>query len=476
MSSSKETIALDSTEDLTDVRKSKKVVVIGAGTSGLAATYTLQNQVPSIDVKALESASNAGGRMAGDEVDGFYIDTGATLFIESYETVKSLADQLGVVLKRVSKTKAGQIYRNGTFYPIYAGGTLRQRLRTAQTLLSFRLLSLKALFQMFRFMKLLKARSNSLNIENYSGVLDLDTDENFEEFMDRNSMSEYLRQAAENDICCYTCGYPKDIGVGYALCMLWNFSLNPSEHITVPEKGVGSFSTALVQACEKNIVLSTPVKRVSVKDGSVNGVILENEEFIETDAVICTVSATTTLRILPDLELDDKSILSRINYSSCCNIIIGLDKALLPEDMYATIFPRDAGSLLTVISDLKFVAPKAVPEGKYMLHALAIDEQARKLFELEDSDIAKQVIEEICKYFPAMPKKPEFVKIYRWPEAVCLAHGGMLKEMNQIRQHGLKGIKGLFLAGDYMNLPLSNGAMCSGINSAHDCASYLSTR
>lgn len=476
MTSSKEKIALGSTEELTDLQNNKKVVVIGAGTSGLAATYTLLNQEASIDVKALESAGHAGGRMAGDEVDGFYIDTGATLFIESYKTAKRLADQLGIVLKKISKTKSGLIYRNGKFYPAYVGGTLWQKLRTAQTLLTFRLLSLKALFQMFRFTKLLKAKSNSLKIEDYSGVIDIDTKENFEEFMHRNSMSEYLLQASENDICCFLCGYPKDIGVSYALTLLWHYTFNPSEHVVVPEKGVGSFSTALVKACEKNTVLSTPVKKVSVKDGAVNGVILENEEFIEADAVICAVSATAALRILPDLEPNEKSILSKINYSSCCNIVFGIEGALFPEDIYAATFPRGSSSLLTVIADLKFMASKVAPEGKHVLHALVIGEQARKLFELDDSDIEEQVIEEIRKFFPAMPKKPEFIRIYRWHEALCLAHGGMLKEMNQIQQHGLKGIEGLFLAGDYTHFPISNGALRSGVNSAQKCVSYLSKR
>ena len=75
-----------------------------------------------------------------------------------------------------------------------------------------------------------------------------------------------------------------------------------------------------------------------------------------------------------------------------------------------------------------------------------------------------------------MSETPRFARVYRWPEAVCLAHGGMLKEIYEMNQQGMSGAKGLFLAGDYMQLPLSNGAMRSGVDAAEDCASFVSQR
>lgn len=453
-----------------------KVVVVGGGTAGLAAAYTLLKRKDELEVIVLEAGDYAGGRMAGDEVDGFYIDTAATLFIESYGTVRRLAEELGVPLKRIAHTKAGLVYRNGKFYPVYVGGSLKQRLRTARTFFSFRLLSPGGVWQLLRFVKMLKARSKDLDLENHSRMLDLDTAESFADFMESNSMGDYLHQAAQVDISCYTAGYPEQLGAAYAMAMLWNFSLSPSEHISVPEKGVGSFSTVLAQACAENTRLSTPVERVVLEEGVVKGVVTRGGAFIEADAVICATTATIALKIIPDLPAAIRGPLSRVSYSACCNVVIGLDSALLPEDLYAAAFPRDSGSLLTVVSDLKFVAPKAVPEGKSMLHVLVIADQARTLFPLSDTEIVDRVIKEICKYFPAMPEKPRFARVYRWPEAVCLAHGGMLKEIYEMRQQSTSGATGLFLAGDYMQLPLSNGAMRSGVDAAETCASFVSHR
>ena len=349
-----------------------KVVVVGGGTSGLAAAYTLLKKKDELEVTVVEAGTYAGGRMAGDEVDGFYIDTAATLFIEAYGTARRLAKELGIPLKRIAHTKAGLVYRNGKFYPVYVGGSLKQRLRTARTFFSFQLLSPKGVLGLLRFVKLLKSRSKDLDLEDHSRMLDLDTTESFTDFMEKNAMGDYLHQAAQVDISCYTAGYPEQLGAAYAMAMLWNFSLNPSEHISVPEKGVGSFSTALAQACAEHTRLSTPVERIVLEEGAVKGVITGDGTFIEADAVICATTATIALKLIPDLPSDIRGPLSRVNYSACCNIVIGLDSPLLPEDLYAAAFPRNSGSLLTVLSDLKFVAPKAVPEGKSMLHVLVI--------------------------------------------------------------------------------------------------------
>lgn len=55
-----------------------KVVVVGGGAAGLAATYTLRKH--GTDVTLFEASDRAGGRMYGEVVDGFYVDSGACIF------------------------------------------------------------------------------------------------------------------------------------------------------------------------------------------------------------------------------------------------------------------------------------------------------------------------------------------------------------------------------------------------------------
>lgn len=451
-----------------------KVVIVGGGTAGLAASYTLRKYEHELDVTVLEAADRAGGRIFGEEIDGFHIDSGATIFLESYHTARRLAESLGIPLKECPHAKSALVYSKGKFHPIYTGGSLKQMLVTARTIFSFGLLSPKASWQFLRFFRMLKARSKDFDLEDYSGMLDLDTEENFTAFMAANSMSEYLEQSGQVDISSYTCGHPEQVGAGYAMLLIWGFSLNASMPI-LPEKGVGSFATALTQACVDKIRLSTPVERVVLQEGSVKGVMTRGGEFMEADAVICATPATIASKIIPDLPADVSNVLRRVTYSCCCVVDMGLDSELFPKDYFAAAFPRRSGALMGIVVNMGFIAPKAAPEGKTLLHVAVFAERARELFTLSDDEISDRVIRDMRKYFPAMPQKPRFTRVFRWPEAVCLAPGGMLKGIYQMRQQGL-GVNGLFLAGDYMRLPVSNGAMQSGVDAAEDCVSFLSQR
>ncbi|MDE0612714.1 MAG: NAD(P)/FAD-dependent oxidoreductase [Gammaproteobacteria bacterium] len=456
-----------------------KIVIVGGGTSGLAAAYTLRSKYGSkLEVVVLEAADRAGGRIAGEEIGGFSIHTGASVFHESFETVQDLAENLGVPLTKSPRKKGGHLYRGGKLWGIYVGGSPRQMLTTVRTFLSFRLFTLKGLWQSMRFFGMLKARGNDIDFQDHSRMLDLDTPESFAEFMKANSLVEYLEQTGEVDINCFTAGCSEEVGAALGMAMLWLWTLNQSERSCLPGKGVGEFADALVGACAEDTRLGTPVQRVVVEEGCVKGVMAGNvgngDGFVEADAVICAAPATKALEIIPDLPPEARRILSRVTYSSCINMAIGLDANILPEGSHAAVFPPESGTFLTNVSNLASMAPQAAPEGKSLVYALVIGEHARELFALSDDEIAGRIIEEISKYLPTMPEKPLFARVYRWPEALCLAPGGMLKEIYEMRQQKLVDLEGLFLAGDYMRMPSCNGALLSGVDAAGECASFVS--
>ena len=455
----------------------KKVVVIGAGTAGLAAAYTLLKEQERLEITVLEAADKIGGRMGGDEVDGFYIDRAASLFLESYTTARNLAKEIGVPLKQSPHTKGGYVYSNGKFRKVFAGGTLRQKLQTARTLLSFQLLSLKGMLQLARFFKLSKEQSAQLDIDDMEKLLPLDRPESFQDYMEANAMGDYLHQWVTNDIRAYTGGGPEQSGVASSMALLWNFSLNPAERVSLPDTGVGSFGTALAEACSDHIRVSTPAERIVVEEGAIRGVVTEDGTRFPADSVVCCTTATSLLRIGPDLSAEIRTVLGQVNYSACCKVVIGLDFELLPASAYAAVFPRNSGTPLVALENTKAVAPAAVPEGKGLYHCLVMEDDARALFPLRDTEIAARVIAEIRKFFPEMPTEPRFIRVYRWYEGGCLIHGGMLTDIHKLRREILpNNVRGLFLAGDYTHLPVTNGAMRSGVDAARDCVAFLLQR
>ena len=446
--------------------------MVGAGLAGLGAAYTLRKH--DLDVTVFEASPHPGGRIFGEEVDGFHIDIGSNIFIETYGTVRQVAEELGVSLQRTPVPINGGVYYNGRFHGFYAGNELRSLLKTAKTVLSFQLLSPNGLWQALRCLRMLNVRSHDLSFDDHSRMLDLDTAESAAEFFESNFGTEFLDRLVGPNLSCYTFGHPEQVGVAYAMAILWHFSLNGDAWPIRPGgKGRGEFMDALVRACDDRVRLSTPVRRIVLEDGVARGVVTE-AGFVEADAVICATTATTALKIAPDLPSDISDVLRRVTYSKCCRVFFGVDSSPFPADWYAVNFPRQTGALMIGMSNSAVLAPQSVPAGKALIDALVIDKQAEELFALNDEQVGERVLAEIRKYVPAMSQDPLFTRVYRWDEAVCLAPGGMMTALSHMRRQRLGHVKGLFLAGEYMGVPSTNGALRSGIDAAEDCAVFVS--
>ena len=348
-------------------------------------------------------------------------------------------------------------------------------LQTARTFLSFGILSPRALLQFLRLARRLKARDADFDLHDHAKMLDLDTDESFTAHAAANGLSEYLEQGAQVDIGGYTCGNPEQVGAGYAMFLIWRFSMDPSSRLKVPELGIGSFAAALADACAGITRLSSPVARIVVEDGMAKGVLTPDGTFEAADAVICATPATITREIVPDLPADVRAVLGRVTYSSACIVCLALDADVFPDKYFVAAFPRRSGALMGAVVNIKSVYPKAVPEGRTLLHVAIFAEQGRQLFHLDDDEIVDRVVRELRKHFPSMPGKPLFGTVRRWREAVCQCPGGMLTAVHDMRTKGrLDQVEGLFLAGDYMHFPVADGAMQSGVEAAEGCISRLS--
>lgn len=451
----------------------RKVVVVGAGMAGLGAAYTLRKHGMAVTV--FEASPNIGGRVAGKQIDGFHLDVGANVFLESYGTIRQLASELGVSLKRTPVPIMGGVYRNGRFHGFYGGGSPANRLKTAKTFLSFQLLSPKGLWQALRFVKTLRARANDLSFDDHWRMLDLDTGVSTTEFFESNIGVEVLERFIQPNLSSYTLGYPEEVGVAYAMAAAWNFGLNGRAWPCLPEGGPGVLVNALARACVAggdSIRVSTPVERIVLEDGTVRGVITE-AGFVEADAVVCATTATKALEIIPQLPSGIRDALRQVTYSKCCRVFFAVESSPFPADWYAVAFPRETGALMAGMSNSAVLAPETVPEGKALIDALVLGNRAEELFALSDDEASEQVLAEIRDYFPTMAE-PLFTHVHRWDEAVCLAPGGMMTALHRMRRQDLADVRGLFLAGGYMGIPSTNGALRSGMDTADDCAASFS--
>ncbi|MBN2027268.1 MAG: FAD-dependent oxidoreductase [Actinobacteria bacterium] len=435
-----------------------KIIVVGAGTSGLAATRTLRKR--GADVVALEAKDVAGGRIVGGRREGYTMDLGAQFFFKFYDTTFGLCRELGLGNDIVSFPFKVAIARNEKLYPAVAGLDPRELWRSRHDLLRFRGLSIPGMLQFARIMPLMLRRRRDLHFIDYGNMLDLD-DESFADLAIRRGGKDVLEYLFQPVASCLTLGEPEDVGAGYGLTLLW-YALNG---LFTLKHGIGSLAERLYEECANDVRLSTPVKRIVIDGGKVKGVETE-EGLMEADAVICTATATKALQLMPGLPDGLRKPMEKVTYSACCHAMFGLEDHLLPEGWYAVGLPRLAGSSMAGFTDNTIKSPYYTPPGGGMVHCFTFGNHAFELNSMPDAEVFSRLKGEIRRFIPSMPQEPLFSEVYRWDEAVCLSPPGMLREMNVLKRERYRDVKGLFLAGEYLNMPSVDGSLRSGIDAA----------
>ncbi len=444
------------------------VIVVGGGAAGLAAAYTLHRR--GVKVTLIEAKPRLGGRMAGDEIDGCHVDTGAQIFNLTYREAIGLCDELDVPLESLSPTIG--YFGSGEFHALKASRSVRQNVKNLRAL--SRILSFRGLCQAVRFVAYLRSQGKSLGFSEHSQMLDLDNEESISDVIRRRGGVKVLEDLLQSNITTLTLGQPEEVGAAFGMALLWSFVFDPAAERLTPRKGVGAFAAALAQACGPDIRVGTPVEQVVVEAGQVAGVITQ-QGFVEAAAVVCATTASAALEIIPALPESTRQVLQGVTYSSGCQVVFGTDSPTLPDGWFGVTFPRRLGLPVANCNEGALKTSMAVPRGKNYLSAFLVQArgQAGGPLTMNDEEIGRMVIAGLRPYGIHLPDRPRFTRVYRWPEAVCLAPGGMLKEVDRMRCTGYPGCRGIFLAGEYMRVPSVNGALLSGISAAEDVIRFL---
>ncbi len=439
----------------------KRVVIVGGGAAGLSAAYTLKKR--GFAPVLLEAHDRVGGRLIGDKVDGFSIDTGADFFCSSYDAAFRLCGELGLPLVR-SKMKLGW-FRSGRWATTTPGLSVGNLIRNLPASHALGLLSPRAMFPNMKLFRNIFRQSEYLNFASGSRIAEIDGEENFGEYLERLGVTENV-QTTLRGFLEMTMGHVEFSGEAYMRTYLAEMLLN-ADKLYVPEKGAAALSEALAGACGDAIRVSAPVRSVVVEDGVVTGVVVDGDT-IEADAVICAVPPTRVPEIIPDLPADIRQTLGNITYSSGCRVVIGMDHPPLPPGWHGALYPEDDTPLLL---DRSINLPSCAPPGKSTLDLLVGRGRAKELIPLDDEEIKRRMLSDARRNPPpgsALPDDDEglFTRVYRWEEAVCMGPPGMFTAIADIRRRLSRDIPNLFLAGDYMRVPSVNGALASGIGAA----------
>ncbi|HQL83028.1 MAG TPA: NAD(P)/FAD-dependent oxidoreductase, partial [Spirochaetota bacterium] len=382
------------------------VVIIGAGVAGLAALHALRKA--GVDAVCLEASDRAGGRVASLRRDGFILDTGAQFFFRYYDTCFGLCRELrlgGDIRSFPFRAGLPDLGPRNRVTPVLA--TIRPGTvpRTLLDLLRFRGVSLRSVRELLPLIPTLAARHRSLRFTRAADTLDLDT-ENLAEYTLRRCGTEALERIIQPVASCMTLGEPEELGAGYGMALFW-YMING---LFTLRNGIGSISERLHEAHRDRVRFVTPVRRIVIEKNEVRGVETARG-LIQADAVVCAVTATKALELMPGLPPSLAGPLRTARYSQGCHVMFGLEKRLLPRGWYAIALPRRSGSPMAGFTDSSIKSPAYAPEGAGLVHCFTYGKHAAEMMGMKDDAVVRALVADIRRYAPSMPDRPLFTEI-----------------------------------------------------------------
>ncbi|TKY63095.1 Protoporphyrinogen oxidase [Spatholobus suberectus] len=197
-------MASSATDD--NQRSAKRVAVVGAGVSGLAAAYKLKSH--GLDVTVFEAEGRAGGRLRSVSRDGLIWDEGANTMTESEIEVKDLIEALGLQEKQqfpISQHKR-YIVKNGApvLVPTNPAALLKSKLLSAQS-------KIQVIFEPFMW-----KRSDPSN------VCDENSEESVGRFFERHFGKEVVDYLIDPLVGGTSAADPESLSMRHSFPELWN--------------------------------------------------------------------------------------------------------------------------------------------------------------------------------------------------------------------------------------------------------------
>lgn len=437
-----------------------RVVVVGAGISGLVATYELRKR--GLEVVTLEKLDKAGGRTVRQEENGYTIDIGTQFVARYYKASIGLINELGLGSEVVRSPVRIRMWRDRELYPLGISLDPRSLYGSIKYFASY---SLKDMAGLAKMMVYSLRRWSDFNIENLQ--YDLDGLSSADIIMSRAG-ENMLEGFFQPGLTGMNLEEPEQIGATLGMVNLKLIMRSFISGLITLRNGFGSITERLQDKCGGCIRLSTAADRIVIEDGTVKGVSSGNN-FIDAESVVCATTATAALGLMPDLPQPIAIPLSKARYSSCCHVVFAVDNHPFIKGELGIELPRKTGSPLASILSGRAMCQGFAPPGGDLVHCFTWGKQARELNGLPDDQVIDSVKWEARKYLPTLPDKPVFSKIYRLGEAVFTLPPGSFRQLNSVSDRCSGSVKGLYLAGEHLVI----GGVESGIMSGTEAAKMV---
>jgi oxygen-dependent protoporphyrinogen oxidase len=430
-----------------------KVVVIGAGISGLCVAYWLKKH--GVNVVVLEKDSRVGGTMKTFRDDGWLIELGPNTALETTPLFQLLFNEIGITDERVYANEAASkryILRDGTLHPLPMGpiSFLTSKLWTWQG--KARLLKDPFVGRAYH-------------------------EESVAEFVERRLGSEFLDYAINPLVAGVYAGDPEKLSVQAAFPKLYaleekygglvkglirgrNERKQRAEKAKTRAKlfsfvdGIQFFTDTLAEKLDDSIKLSGEVGTIiPVRAGRYPAYTIyspKNEPIVtEVTAVVLSTPAYSAAPMIRPIDPEMARTLESIYYPPVVEVFMGfeLKQVKQPLDGFGFLVPeKEQRKILgTIWSSTLF--PHCAPNGCAALTTFVGGARQPELTEENDERIAELVLYELQSIM-GITGSPAYTKVARWERAIpqyTLGYPKILKQFQRFEEN----FRGAFLCANY---------------------------
>ena len=403
-----------------------KVIVIGAGLSGLAAADAFTKK--GHKVKLLEASDRVGGRTKVLQHKDAFVDVGTQYYHTNYKRALKLLKENGFE-KKLHKITGYTHFSNSE-----ESFLLNQQLPYLKTVgLSNNLRALSFLVK-----NILRTKGNQ--------VFGLSAKTGRDRLIDSTKHADVISKYVLRSITLAGALTDADASQMGEIQLQRLIKIVLLTHYLSLPTGVVSLHNALAEKCD--IDFETKVDNLIIKNNRVTGVFANNHE-IAADHVIIATEGPSVSRLLPKEWKTEKDFFNGIQAPSFILPTFFLDRPL-QKNVWSYILDKSSGSIIDMVIDASQKNPHMVPSGKAVIQPWVCYPNSEKLIGLAQDEIIKLCIKELEKHlFPGFSNWIEHVEVTYHASAVPFHKAGHAENAKKILS--LSDEKNISYCGDYFS-------------------------
>lgn len=411
-----------------------KIIIAGAGISGLSLAFGLLQRDPKLDITVFEAEKQAGGKIRTEKVNGYLCEAGVNGFLDNKPSTLDLAAKLGITPLK-SNDSSRKRY-------ICLDGRLR---RIPESPVSFFMSDFLSISGRLRMMAELFVPKKIYE------------DESLADFAVRRLGREFLEKLLDPMASGIYAGDPEKMSIRSCFGKVYELEqkygglirgfmslakdkkrggkkveAGPGGTLMSFSGGMGSLVESLCSSLGSRVRTGCAVKAVEKKNDAYS-VLTEDGSWHEADCVVFASPAHSTAEIVRDMDKDIASILSQMEYPPLSIAAFGYkkEKLKIDTDLFGFLVPgREKRKVLGTLYDSSIFTNRA-PEGYVMLRSMVGGARHPELGMLDADRLVSTVRAEL-KDIAKVDPEPDFVWTYRWEKAIPQYHVGHHEKLRSL--------------------------------------------